>query len=133
MGYASNAVLARASEPCLDEVQLVHRFSGHSDANVRRFERIADYQAGTRPNPRWVVVEVEVTPRASQRCYAATNFEGPAKQLCQSLFVQRGDVPERPIGESKNGLTADRLSWSGFCADALKTLVAAYAPVVPYR
>jgi hypothetical protein len=48
---------------------------------------------------------------------------------------QRGGVPEQPIGELKNGLKADRLSSWGFCANALKLLVAvvAYALVVLYR
>jgi hypothetical protein len=36
--------------------------------------------------------------------------------------VQRGDVPERPIGELKNGLHADRLSFHRFRTNALKLL-----------
>ncbi len=64
-----------------------------------------------------------------------TNLPEPAKELYQDSYVQRGDVPERPIGELKNGLSADRLSCGGFCANALKMLVTvtAYALVVLYR
>jgi len=64
-----------------------------------------------------------------------TNLPEPAKHLYQDFYVQRGDVPERPIGELKNGLSADRLSSCGFCANALKMLVTvtAYALVVLYR
>ena len=49
--------------------------------------------------------------------------------------VQRGAIPEQPIGALKNGLRADRLSSCGFCANALKLLVAvaAYALAALYR
>ena len=135
LGYASNPVLARASEHWLDEVQLVHRFYGYRDPHMQRYEQITDYQAGTWPRPRKVVVKVEVTPQGSQRRYVVTNLPEPAKQLYRDFYVQRGDVPERPIGELKNGLSADRLSCGGFCANALKMLVTvtAYALVVLYR
>ena len=135
VGYASNAVLARASEHWLDEVQLVHRWYGYRDPHMQRYEQITDYQAGTWPHPRRVVVKVEVTPQGSQRRYVVTNLPEPAKHLYQDFYVQRGDVPERPIGELKNGLSADRLSCGGFCANALKMLVTvtAYALVVLYR
>jgi hypothetical protein len=51
------------------------------------------------------------------------------------FYVQRGDVPERPIGELKNGLQADRLSCHGFSANALRLLehTVAYAIVVLFR
>jgi hypothetical protein len=135
LGYANNPVLTRASEHWLDEVQLVHRFYGYRDPHVRRYEQITDYQAGTWPQPRRVVVKVEVTPQGSQRRYVVTNLPESARQLYQDFYVQRGDVPEGPIGELKNGLSADRLSSCGFCANALKMLVTvtAYALVVLYR
>jgi hypothetical protein len=49
--------------------------------------------------------------------------------------VQRGKVPEQPIGEMKNGLRAERLSACGFCANAFRLLVhtLAYAIVVLFR
>jgi len=49
--------------------------------------------------------------------------------------VQRGAVPEQPIGELKNGLQADRLSASSFRANGFRLLlhVAAYALVVLFR
>ena len=135
VGYASNPVLARASEHWLDEVQLVHRWYGYRDPHVQRYEQTADYQANTWPQPRRVVVKVEVTPQGSQRRYVVTNLPQPPRQLYQDFYVQRGDVPEGPIGELKNGLSADRLSAGGFCANAFKMLVTvtAYALVVLYR
>jgi hypothetical protein len=82
-----------------------------------------------------VVVKVEVMPAGSQRRYVVTNLADPPRQLYQDFYVQRGGVPEQPIGELKNGLKADRLSSGRFCANALKMLVAvvAYALVVLYR
>jgi hypothetical protein len=134
-GYATNAVLQRKSEHWLSEVELVHRLYGYRDPHMQRYESIGDYQAGSWPHPRRVVTKVEVTPQGSQRRFVVTNLEEPAREVYQEFYVQRGEVPEQPIGELKNGLSADRLSSSGFCANALKMLfaVVAYALVVLYR
>lgn len=134
-GHATNAVLQRKSQHWLGEVEFVHGFYGESDPHMQRFESIGDYQAESWPHPRRVVTKIEVTPLGSQRRFVVTNPEEPAREVYQGFYVQRGEVPEQPIGESKNGLSADRLSSSGFCANALKMLlaVAAYALVVLYR
>lgn len=135
LGYASNPVLQRASEHWLAEVERIHHFYGYRDPHLQRFEHILDYQAGSWPQPRRIVVKVEVTPQGSQRRYVVTNLPEPARHLYQEFYVQRGEVPEQPIGQLKNGMNADRLSSSGFCANALKMLLAvvAYALVVLYR
>jgi hypothetical protein len=134
-GYATNPVLQRKSEHWLGEVELVHGFYGYRDPHVQRFESIGDYQAGSWPHPRRVVAKIEVTEQGSQRRFVVTNLQEPAREVYQEFYVRRGEVPEQPIGELKNGLSADRLSSSGFCANALKMLfaVAAYALVVLYR
>lgn len=135
LGYASNAVLQRASERWLEEVELVHNFYGYRDPHMQRFEEVRGYQSGGWSHPRRVVTKIEVTPQGSQRRFVVTNLEDPPQAVYQEFYVQRGNVPERPIGELKNGLNADRLSSSGFCANALKMLVSvtAYALVVLYR
>ena len=53
----------------------------------------------------------------------------------REVYTQRGAVPEQPIGEMKNGLRCERLSSSGFCANAFRLLVhtLAYAIVVLFR
>jgi Transposase DDE domain group 1 len=134
-GYGSNAVLERLSRHWLEEVELVHNFYGYRDPVMQRYEQITGYQSGGWPRPRRVVVKVEVTPVGSQRRYVVTNLPEPERQLYRDFYVQRGAVPEQPIGELKNGLSADRLSSSGFCANALKLLAAAvaYALVALYR
>jgi len=134
-GYGSNAVLQRKSDHWLREVELVHHFYGDGDPHVQRYERIDDYQSGGWQQPRRVVVKVEVTPQGSQRRFVVTNLSEPAGEVYRDFYVRRGAVPEQPIGQLKNGLSADRLSSCGFCANALKMLVAvaAYALVALYR
>jgi hypothetical protein len=64
-----------------------------------------------------------------------TNLSGHPQGIYQGFYVQRGNVPEKPIGELKNGLHADRLSFHRFRANALKLLehTLAYALVVLHR
>jgi hypothetical protein len=136
IGYASNAVLERATAQALDDVQLYYRFYGwRRGEDVQRFEELRDYQAGTWSQPRRVVAKVEVNPKGSQRRYVVTNLTEPAAVVYRQVYVQRGAVPEQPIGEMKNGLQCDRLSACGFCANAFRLLVhtVAYAIVVLYR
>src|SRR5262249_51034282 len=62
-------------------------------------------------------------------------LSGQGQGIYHGFYVQRGDVPERPIGELKNGLHMDRLSFHRFRANGLKLLehTLAYALVVLYR
>ena len=64
-----------------------------------------------------------------------TNLTAKPDEVYRDFYVQRGAVPEQPIGELKNGLRADRLSACGFCANAWRLLVhvVAYALVVLFR
>src|SRR5262249_62037506 len=85
--------------------------------------------------PRRIVAKIERTPVGSQRRFVVTNLSDPPEVVYREFYVQRGAVPERPIGELKNGLRAERLSACGFCANALRLLlhVVAYAIVVLFR
>ena len=64
-----------------------------------------------------------------------TNLSGHGQGIYHGFYVQRGAVPEKPIGELKNGLQADRLSFHHFRANAFKLLehTMAYALVVLHR
>lgn len=134
-GYATNPVLQRATEQALAEVELYHHFYGHREPVVQRFESLSDYQADSWSHPRRIVVKIEVTPQGSQRRFVVTDHSEPAAEVYRDFYVQRGKVPEQPIGEMKNGLRADRLSACGFCANAFRLLVhtVAYAIVVLFR
>ena len=135
IGYASNAVLERATVQALADVELYYRCYGYRDAHVQRFEELRAYQAGSWPQPRRVVAKIEINPQGSQRRYVVTNLTAPAAVVYRDIYVQRGAVPEQPIGDRKNGLRCERLSSSGFCANAFRLLVPAlaYALVVLFR
>lgn len=136
LGYASNAVLQRRTEQALADLELYHHWYQHREPSVQRFEEILDYQAEGWPHPRRIIAKIEVTPQGSQRRFVVTYLlpEG-AEAVYRDFYVQRGRVPEQPIGEMKNGLQADRLSACGFCANAFGLLVhtVAYALVVLFR
>ncbi|MBO0883645.1 MAG: IS1380 family transposase [Mycobacterium sp.] len=134
-GYATNPVLQRATDQALADVELYHHFYRHREPVVQRFESLTDYQADSWPHPRRIVVKIEVTPQGSQRRFVVTDHTEPPAVVYRDFYVQRGKVPEQPIGEMKNGLQADRLSACGFCANAFRLLVhtLAYAIVVLFR
>ena len=135
IGYASNAVLERATAQALADVELYYAFYGHRDPHVQRFEEVRDYRAGTWPHARRVIAKVEINPHGSQRRFVVTNRAEPPAVIYHGLYTPRGKVPEQPIGEMKNGLRCDRLSACGFCANAFRLLVhaLAYAIVVLFR
>jgi DDE family transposase len=135
IGYATNAVLKRATEQALADLELYHHFYGRREPHVQRYEDLRDYQADSWPHPRRVVAKIEVTPQGSQRRFVVTDLAEPARAVYRDFYVQRGAVPEQPIGEMKNGLQADRLSACGFRANAFRLLVhtLAYAIVVLFR
>ncbi len=135
LGYAANAVLKRSSEHWLEEVRLVHHFYGYRDPHMQRYEEIRGYRSASWDAPRRIVAKIEVTPEGSQRRFVVTNLPEPARQVYRDFYVKRGAVPEQPIGELKNGLSSDRLSSGGFCANAFKMLVAvaAYALAALWR
>jgi hypothetical protein len=135
LGYATNAVLQRATATALADVELYYRCYGRRDPHVQRYEEIRDYQADSWPRPRRVIAKIERTPQGSQRRFVVSNRAGTPEQVYRGFYVQRGEVPEQPIGEMKNGLRADRLSASGFSANAFRLLThtLAYAIVVLFR
>ena len=135
LGYASNPVLQRATEQALADVELYYHFYGQREPIVQRFESLTDYQAESWPRPRRIVAKIERTPVGSQRRFVVTNLPEAAAVVYRDFYVQRGKVPEQPIGEMKNGLRAERLSACGFCANAFRLLVhtLAYAIVVLFR
>jgi hypothetical protein len=134
-GYATNPVLQRATDQALADLQLYHHWYRHREPVVQRFESLSSYQAETWSHPRRIVAKIEVTPQGSQRRFVVTDHTESAAEEYRDFYVQRGKVPEQPIGEMKNGLQADRLSACGFCANAFRLLVhtLAYAIVVLFR
>src|SRR5262249_30399856 len=125
-GYASNAVLSARTEAWLAALREYYHGYGAREPHVQRFEALTDYQAESWSRPRRVVVKLEITPQGTNRRYVVTNLPWPPQGVYHGFYVQRGHVPEHPIGEMKNGLRAERLSLHRFRANGMKLL--AHAP-----
>ena len=131
-GYATNEVLKRRTDQLLKTVELAVRVWGDDMQTFRAFD---DYQAGSWSRPRRIVVKIEANSIGVNRRFVVTNLSGDPRGLYRGFYVQRGDVPEKRIGELKNHLHADRLSAHGFMANGLRLglHVVAFAIVVLLR
>jgi hypothetical protein len=134
-GYASNEVLKARTDPWLTDLETYYHWYRHRENHVQHFEAIEDYQAQTWTQPRRLIAKIEINPQGSNRRFLVTNLPGNPRSIYQRVYVQRGDIPESPIGELKKGLEGDRLSAHPFRANGLKLLehMLAYALVVRYR
>jgi Transposase DDE domain group 1 len=134
-GYSSNNVLKERTEAALGDLQTYYAFYPPREPAVQRFEVLEDYQAESWSRPRRIVAKIEINRHGTNRRFVVTNLSGDGQGIYHGFYVQRGDVPERPIGELKNGLHMDRLSFHRFRANGLKLLehTLAYALVVLHR
>jgi Transposase DDE domain group 1 len=134
-GYGSNDILKARTEPLLADLEEYYHWYGRRDPEVQRFSVFEDYQAETWSRPRRIVAKIEINRLGTNRRFVVTNLSGDPRGIYRGFYVQRGAVPERPIGEMKNGLHADRLCFHRFRANALKLLehTLAYALVVLHR
>jgi len=135
LGYASNEVLKARTAGWLADLETCYHWYQHREPHMQRFEVIEDYQADSWSQPRRIVVKLEINRCGTNRRFVVTNLSGHPQGIYHGFYVQRGAVPEKPIGELKNGLQADRLSFHRFRANALKLLehTLAYALVVLHR
>ena len=135
LGFTSNEVLKRRVAPAVADLETYYAFYGRVEPAVQRFEEIEDYQADGWSRPRRIVAKVEINRHGLNRRFVVTNLSGSGRGIYHGFYVQRGDVPERPIGELKNGLHMDRLSFHRFRSNGLKLLehTLAYALVVLHR
>ena len=131
-GYATNKVLKRRTDRLLATVKLAARMWGES---IQEFLVLDDYQAGSWSRSRRILAKVEANSIGGNRRFVVTNLSGHPQGIYHGFYVQRGNVPERPIGELKRHLQADRLSSHGFTANAtrLGLHAVAYAIMVLFR
>jgi hypothetical protein len=134
-GYGSNDVLKARTEGALADLEEYYHWYHHREPEVQRFEVIEDYQAASWSRSRRIVAKIEINRHGTNRRFVVTNLSGHPQGIYHGFYVQRGAVPEKPIGELKNGLDADRLSFHRFRANAFKLLehTLAYALVVLHR
>lgn len=116
-GYATNEVLKRRTNQLLKSVELAVRMWGD---DIQKFVAFDDYQAGTWSRPRRILAKVEANRMETNRRFVVTNLSGDPQGLYHGFYVQRGDVPEKRIGELKNHLDADHLSSHSFRANAMR-------------
>ena len=130
-GYATNNVLKRLVEEAeLDhEAKLMWWITGREPWQT--FRAFEDYQAESWSRPRRIITKVEVTKTGGiNRRFVVTNMTESPRAIYRDFYVQRGNVPERPIGELKNGLAMDRLSSGRFLANAQKMMLHVLAYVL---
>jgi hypothetical protein len=134
-GYARNDVLERRVEALMTDLELYYSWYAHREPHVQRFEVFDDYQAESWSRPRRIIAKLEINRHGTNRRFLVTNLGGDPQGIYHGFYVQRGHVPERPIGQLKNGLHADRLSCHGFSANSFRLLehTVAYAIVVLFR
>jgi hypothetical protein len=106
----------------VSDLETYYAFYQHREPEVQRFEVIEDYQAETWSRPRRIVAKIEINRHGVNRRFVVTNLSGDGRGIYHGFYVQRGNVPEKPIGELKNGLQMDRLSFHRFRANGLKLL-----------
>ncbi len=131
-GYSSNSVLKRRTELTQRYAQALCELY---DEKQQFFQVIDDYQADGWPHPRPIIAKLEAMSQGINRRFVVSNLEGSPAEIYHGFYVQRGNVPERPIGQLKNGLGADRLSSPRFLANAwkLQCHVLAYAIYVLFQ
>jgi hypothetical protein len=135
VGFASNEVLKQRVAQAIIDVETYYRYYQHREPEVQRFEVIEDYQAESWSQPRRIIAKIEINRHGLNCRFVVTNLPGQPGEIYKGFYVQRGNVPEKPIGEMKNGLGMDRLSFHRFRANGLKLLehTLAYALVVLHR
>jgi len=134
-GYASNNVLKDRTEATLADLETYYYWYGDREPELQHFLAFEDYQADGWTRPRRIVAKLEVNRLGTNRRFVVTNLTWQPQGVYHGFYVQRGNVPEKPLRELKHGLEMDRLSCHGFRANGLRLLehVLAYALVVLYR
>lgn len=93
-GSSSNAVLKRRTELKQRYAQALCELY---DEKQQFFQVIDDYQADGWPHPRRIIAKIEAMPQGSNRRFVVTNLEGSPVEIYHGFYVQRGNVPERPV------------------------------------
>jgi hypothetical protein len=135
-GLGANAVLQRQTEALLAEAVATYERSRQAarqqalptPAAPSRLFTGFWYQAGTWPQPRWVVAKAEANARGTNRRFVVTNRPG-AELLPEATYdeyVLRGESENRNK-ELKCDLAMDRLSDHRFCANYFRLYLHALA------
>jgi hypothetical protein len=123
-GLAANAVLKRESEALLAQATAAFAATRQPQRLFRGF----DYQAGSWPDPRWVIVKAEAQAQGTNRRFIVTNRPG-ARVLPEPAYddyALRGESENRNK-ELKCDLAIDRTSDHRFLANFFRLYLHALA------
>lgn len=120
VGLPMNAVLQRESQDLLATAVAAWEQTGQPQRLFTAF----DYQAGTWPEPRWVVVKCEAHAPGTNRRAVVTNRPGAhvVPQGVYDDYADRGESENRNK-ELKCELAADRLSDHRYMANAFRLMM----------
>lgn len=123
-GFSMNPRLQRETEPLLAQAVAQHAAMGMK----QRLFALLDYQAGTWPRPRTVIVKCEAHDVGTNRRAVVTNRPGAAvePQATYDAYAERGESENRNK-ELKRELKADRLSDHRFMANFFRLYLHAAA------
>lgn len=129
VAIAANSTLLKMAEPHLIQARLAAALESQS---ARRYAFL-NYQAGTWPHPRCVVLKAEVLVQPGREDkdnprFVVTNLPNAAYFLYEEIYCARGDSENR-IKELNLSLGLGRTSCSAFSANQFRVLLvwAAYA------
>ena len=123
-GLAANPVLQRQSDALLAQALATFQATGQPQRSFAGFE----YQAGTWPTPRWVIVKAETQTQGTNRRFIVTSRPG-ARVLLEPAYddyAGRGESENRNK-ELKCDLAIDRTSDHRFLANFFRLYLHALA------
>jgi Transposase DDE domain group 1 len=128
VGLARNAKLQARVE--LAEAALADAYKTHK--TKQRLIDEFNYAAKSWPHERRVITRLEHGEQGNNPRFVVTNLTGPAQQLYELLYCQRGEAENR-IKEAQLDLFGTRASCSRFIANQFRLLLAALAYTLMHR
>src|SRR5262249_49149118 len=82
-GLPINEVLAARTDAWLADLETYYHWYQQREPHAQRFEAIADYQMGSWPHPRRIVVNLEINRLGTNRRFVVTNMPGSPQEVYQ--------------------------------------------------
>ena len=122
VGIAQNNRLNARIEGLMEKAKRDHSQDG---GKIRRFTQF-QYAAGSWDHPRRIIAKIEVNAFGPNPRYVVTNLEGTPKRLYERVYCARGDMENR-IKQQQLDLFADRTSCHKWWANQFRLLLSSLA------